>query len=58
MNFEKRLDVLKHKHEELEFEIDTAKKRPLPNDIYIHDLKKQKLFIKDKITDLSSWNIF
>jgi len=54
MNFEERLDVLKHKHGELDIEIDTEKKRPLPNDMHIHNLKKQKLFLKDKITDLSS----
>jgi hypothetical protein len=54
MNFEKRINILKHKHDELDIKIDTAKKRPLPDDIHIHDLKKQKLFIKDKITDLIS----
>jgi hypothetical protein len=54
MKFEERLDVLKYKHGILENEIDTEIKRPLPNDIHIHDLKKQKLFLKDKITELSS----
>jgi len=54
MNFEERLDVLKHKHGKLDIKIDTEKKRPLPNDIHIHDLKKQKLFLKDKIANLSS----
>ena len=38
----------------LEHEIESEEKRPLPNDIHIHDLKKQKLFLKDKIEDLSS----
>ena len=54
MSFEERLDRLKNKHETLDNEIESEAKRPLPNDIHIHDLKKQKLLLKDKIEDLSS----
>ena len=54
MSFEVRLDRLKNKHETLEDKIESEEKRPLPNDIHIHDLKKQKLLLKDKIADLSS----
>ena len=54
MSFEERLDRLKNKHETLDNKIESEEKRPLPNDIHIHDLKKQKLLLKDKIADLSS----
>ena len=54
MSFEERLDSLKNKHETLDHEIESEEKRPLPNDIHIHNLKKQKLLLKDKIEDLSS----
>jgi hypothetical protein len=54
MNFENRLFILKQRHEKLDDEIYIEKKRPLPNDIQIHQLKKQKLFLKDKIKKLSS----
>jgi hypothetical protein len=54
MNFENRSDILRHRHEKLDNEINIEKNRPLPNDIHIHYLKKQKLFLKDKIKKLSS----
>ena len=54
MNFENRLDRLKNKHEILENKIESEEKRPLPNDIHLHDLKKQKLLLKDKIASLIS----
>lgn len=54
MNVENRLDILKHRHEKLDDEINIEKKRPLPDDIHIHYLKKQKLFLKDRIKKLSS----
>ena len=57
MSFEERLDSLKNKHETLEHEIESEEKRPLPNDIHIHDLKKKKLFLKDKIAGLSSQSL-
>ena len=54
MILEKRLDRLKNKHETLGNKIESEEKRPLPNDIHLHDLKKQKLLLKDKIAILSS----
>ena len=54
MSFDEKLDRLKNKHETLDNKIESEEKRPLPNDIHIHDLKKQKLLLKDKIAGLSS----
>ena len=54
MSFEERLNRLTNKHETLDDEIESEVKRPLPNDIHIHDLKKQKLLLKDKIAGLRS----
>ena len=57
MSFEKRLNRLTNKHETLDDEIESEVKRPLPNDIHIHDLKKQKLLLKDKIAGLRSQSL-
>ena len=54
MNFEERLNRLKNKHEILVNKIESEEKKPLPNDLHVHDLKKQKLLLKDKIANLSS----
>jgi hypothetical protein len=53
MSFDDRLDALKIKHETLALEIDEEEKRPHPDDIHLHELKKQKLLLKDEIAGLS-----
>jgi len=44
-----RIDALKAKHAALEAEIAEENNRPLPDTGRIHDLKRQKLKIKDEI---------
>ena len=48
-----QIDALKSKHQALEAEIEKENSRPLPDDIHIAGLKKQKLKIKDEIASLS-----
>jgi hypothetical protein len=54
MSLDERLDSLKTKHETLSVEIDAEEKRPHPDDIHLHELKKQKLLLKDEIAEMSS----
>jgi hypothetical protein len=44
-----RIEALREKHASLERAIDEENRRPLPNQAAIHDLKRQKLRIKDEI---------
>ena len=44
------LSALMEKHAGLERQIQEEMSRPAPDDVLIHDLKKRKLAIKDKIT--------
>ena len=45
MSFDERFDSLKGKHQTLEQEIELEEKRPHPDDIHLHELKKSS-FIK------------
>lgn len=55
-----RMSVITHvhelqkKHEALSSKIEEAQRSPSTDDLYISDLKKQKLRLKEKITQLSS----
>ena len=49
-----RVEQLKTKHAEYELAIDQESNRPHPDDFQLHDLKRQKLRIKDEINRLSS----
>ena len=49
MSFDDRLAALRQKHEILAHEIDKEERRPHPDDIHLHELKKQKLLLKDEI---------
>lgn len=53
MSQEDRIVALRQKHEALEAAIEEMNSRPHPDDVHIHDLKKQKLQIKDEIARLS-----
>jgi hypothetical protein len=44
-----RLDSLKAKHAALESQINDEERRPFPDQALVHDLKKQKLKIKDEL---------
>jgi len=54
MSFDDRLDALRTKHETLAVKIDTEEKRRHPDELHLHKLKKQKLLLKDEITELSA----
>ena len=49
MNAEPHLESLKIKHADLDAKIAAEECRPHPDDDFIHDLKKQKLRIKDEL---------
>jgi hypothetical protein len=44
------MTALQQKHAELENQLENENNRPCPNDDLIHRLKKQKLHIKDLMT--------
>jgi hypothetical protein len=52
MSVQDRVEALREKHALLERAIDDENHRPLPNQETIHDLKRQKLRIKDEIFQL------
>jgi hypothetical protein len=52
MSLDERKYSLKEKHEALKHEIEDEEKRPHPDDIHLHDLKKMKLNIKDELADM------
>ena len=52
MSQQDRIEALKEKHASLERAIDEEIHRPLPDQEAIHDLKRQKLRIKDEIVQL------
>jgi hypothetical protein len=52
MSLQDRIEALKARHAALERALDEENKRPLPNHDAVHDLKRQKLRIKDEICQL------
>jgi hypothetical protein len=52
MSVQDRIEALREKHASLERAIDEEVHRPLPNHDTITDLKRQKLRIKDEISQL------
>ena len=44
-----RIEVLRTRHAALEAEIDEENQRPLPDDIRISELKREKLKLKEQI---------
>ena len=53
MSVTEHLDSLKAKHLDLEQLIELEEARPRPDEAKIHELKRQKLRIKDEIADLA-----
>lgn len=53
---EKHLEALKAKHSALDAEIEVEMARPLPDDVKISGLKKQKLKIKEEIQSIEDDN--
>jgi hypothetical protein len=52
MSVQDRIEALREKHASLERALDEETHRPLPNQDAVHDLKRQKLRIKDEIFQL------
>ncbi|HUB95494.1 MAG TPA: YdcH family protein [Stellaceae bacterium] len=52
MSLYDRIDTLRTQHRTLEDQIDQEIRRPLPNMDMVHDLKRQKLRIKDELAAL------
>jgi hypothetical protein len=46
------MESLKAKHSDLETRIADEERRPHPDEVFISDLKKQKLRIKDELNQL------
>lgn len=54
MSIEKHLEALKAKHEALDLEIEQEANRPLPDQVLISNLKKQKLKLKEEIEQITA----
>ncbi len=54
MSLDEKIEALKLKHHELEDALEEEKNRPLPDEIEISIIKKQKLRIKDQLASLSA----
>lgn len=52
MSVQDRIEALREKHASLERALDEEIHRPLPDQDAVHDLKRQKLRIKDEIFQL------
>ena len=48
------LQALKDKHKALDLRIEEEMSRPAPDEVLIHDLKKQKLKIKEEIQEIEA----
>ena len=46
------VDALASKHASLQSQIDLEEQRPLPDDVLLHRLKKEKLRLKDEMVGL------
>ena len=47
-----RIDSLRSRHATLEAKLEREECRPHPDDVTVHDMKRQKLAIKDEIMRL------
>lgn len=47
-----RIDTLKNQHRQLQAKIELENNRPLPDDILITKLKREKLKVKDELVHL------
>lgn len=54
MGKSERIDALHTKHNNLEGMIESEERKSLPDDITLHDLKKQKLKIKDELLSMGA----
>lgn len=52
MKVDDRLDSLRVKHASLEQAIEDEEQRPLPDELHLTELKREKLRIKDEIVQI------
>lgn len=52
MNLNQHLKALEYRHAELEKTIANENKRPLPDYLYLKELKQRKLRVKEEISSL------
>lgn len=53
MSLEDRVKALQERHADLEKKLDDEESRPLPDYVLLHDIKRQKLAIKDELQRLN-----
>lgn len=53
MSLEDRVKALQDKHADLERVLEDEENRPLPDNVLLHDIKRQKLAIKDELERLA-----
>ena len=51
---ESQVDLLREQHTKLQEQIDNEYERPIPDDIHLHELKREKLRLKDEIARIQS----
>ena len=54
MNMDARLRELSERHKRIEADIESELKHPSGNTVRVHELKRKKLLLKDKIAMLRS----
>ncbi|MBL4602738.1 MAG: DUF465 domain-containing protein [Emcibacteraceae bacterium] len=54
MHAEAHIDALSKKHAALDDKIHTEENRPAPDSTILHDLKREKLVLKDEMTKLQT----
>ena len=52
MSQEARIEALKAKHADLETKLEVESSRPMPDDVIVHTLKREKLSVKDELHKL------
>ena len=53
MTLDERIESLKAKHARLELEIDEESHRPMPDNVHLAELKREKLRLKDEIARIN-----
>ena len=54
MHAEAHIDALSKKHAALDDQIHTEENRPAPDSTLLHELKREKLILKDEMTKLQT----
>lgn len=54
MSTEDRIVSLQEKHAKLEQKLENEESRPMPDDVVVHEIKREKLAIKDELASLGA----